>query len=829
MKSGKSPVQVVLNADNFIQNHDRPPGGGNKDFFAENNSMFKIHKQHIIAQLDNIERFQEKNKFSKFVFAKVTLQSNALAKSHRPTSKLFKSSVAPVVGGGDLGEIYVGLNSAAILTLKNTVEKAEEEIRTKINKDGDEVPNPSEIRSEVGSIDSISIYGSEEKRKFSSKDAVQWLSDKRTGGIYLVYLFEPIPARKDWDTLEKDKIEMFDSFLKGIENLPFGSLVFKISDKVNFDEIIGFKLLGDKERPLILTDNKVQSNSKIFKKELNLSLEDHETFLNFIDQHPLIKSITLPSKITKSLAKKINAATSLVNQKRDSISKYPKVCIVDGGVSDVFDEWISGRHDFLHENDADVNHGTFIAGLLVSGKSLNGEVICRENDGCEIIDLDILPIDSSFENYFLNPLDFYNELEDAIQILKAQTGVRIFNFSLNIEEHASTSGYSFAAKKLDSIAEDNDIIFVISAGNITNNLDIRKEWSADANETLSTLISSRNDMLKVPAESCRNVSVSALNPAGLDNVIPYALSNYSCRGPVSRVGLKPDFCHFGGSGTNDRTYGSGLKSVNRDGEIETGCGTSYSAPLVAKTLASIDNTIEGEVSKETLLALCYHNSEIPDLYKSSDYEKIAKHLIGFGIPKASDEILVGDSSSITLVFTSRIFEKKKMAFGFSWPSSLIINNKCQGKAKLTIVSTPHLDYSFGAEFVRANVTAHLRQYQSNGSKKGRLEPLYSVDTADASLREKKLIEDSYKWSPIKVYEKSFKNGVGNTTDWVLEVEYLLRDGEVFPEDGIPFSVILTISDLNMVKPVFNEVRQSLGAIGVSVIDIQNATRVTSRI
>lgn len=94
---------------------------------------------------------------------------------------------------------------------------------------------------------------------------------------------------------------------------------------------------------------------------------------------------------------------------------------------------------------------------------------------------------------------------------------------------------------------------------------------------------------------------------------------------------------------------------------------------------------------------------------------------------------------------------------------------------------------------------------------------------------KKLIEDSYKWSPIKVYEKSFKNGVGNTTDWVLEVEYLLRDGEVFPEDGIPFSVILTISDLNMVKPVFNEVRQSLGAIGVSVIDIQNATRVTSRI
>lgn len=75
-------------------------------------------------------------------------------------------------------------------------------------------------------------------------------------------------------------------------------------------------------------------------------------------------------------------------------------------------------------------------------------------------------------------------------------------------------------------------------------LDIRKEWSDDPNVTLSTLASPRNDMLKVPAESCRNISVSALKPVGLDNVIPYALANYSCRGPVSRVGLNPDFCHF---------------------------------------------------------------------------------------------------------------------------------------------------------------------------------------------------------------------------------------------------------------------------------------------
>ncbi|MCW3161309.1 S8 family peptidase [Chryseobacterium oryctis] len=829
MESGKSPVQVVLNADNFIQNHDRPPGGTNKDFFAENNAMFKAHKNNILSQLDSIENFQEKNKFSRFVFAKVTLRPSALAKSHRPTARMFKNSVAPVVGGGELGEIYVGLNSTAITELKNTVEKAEENIRTKFDKDGNEVPNPSAIRSEVGSIDSISVYGREERRKFSSKDAVEWLADKRTGGLYLITLFESIPAKKDWNVFEVDKVQLFESFLKGLESLPFGTLVFKISDRTNFEDIIGVKILNKDERSYILTDNELPPNSKVFKKETNLSVDNHEEFLNFIDQHPLVKSIGLPSKINKGSALKKGGTGKTPSIKKRSASKYPKVGIVDGGVSTVFNDWISAKHDFLHADDADVDHGTFIAGLLISGRSLNGDVICREDDGCEIIDLDILPLNTSFDDYFLNPIDFYNELEEAIQILKAETGVRIFNFSLNIDEHVSSSGYSFAARKLDAIAEENDIVFVISAGNITNNLDIRKEWSLDANDTLSNLISSRNDRLKVPAESCRNISVTAINPLGLDNVVPYALSNYSCRGPVSRVGVKPDFCHFGGSGTANSTHGTGLKSINKDGEIETGCGTSYSAPLVAKTLAAIDNSIEGDMSKETLLALCYHNSEIPELYKSKEYEKIAKHLIGFGIPIGSDQVLQGDSSSITLVFSSRILERKKMKFDFSWPSSLVAENKCQGKAKLTLVSTPHLNYSFGAEYVRANITAHLRQYQQNGSKKGRLEPLYSIDTSDASLKEKKLIEDSYKWSPIKIYEKSFKKGVGNTTDWVLEVEYLLRDGEEFPEEGIPFTAILTISDLNREKPIFNEVKQNLGAIGVNVVDIQNATRIVSRV
>ena len=50
-----------------------------------------------------------------------------------------------------------------------------------------------------------------------------------------------------------------------------------------------------------------------------------------------------------------------------------------------------------------------------------------------------------------------------------------------------------------------------------------------------------------------------------------------------------------------------------------------------------------------------------------------------------------------------------------------------------------------------------------------------------------------------------------------------------PEEGIPFTAILTISDPNGEKPIFNEMRQVLMAGGVIVEDIRIASRVATRV
>ncbi|HEY9002046.1 MAG TPA: S8 family serine peptidase [Mucilaginibacter sp.] len=824
-----SPIQIILNTSDFIEVWDRVGGGPAKDFFAGHDEEFVEHQQHIQKQLQDIKNMQLSNNYASVSYAKITLKQAALAKSHRPTSQMFKRDVAPVVGAGDLGELYVELTPSSIDEVVGKVAQAEAKVKYK-DQDGKNIPYPSRIRSEVGAVNDILPVQSSDKRKFSIAQAIEWFSNPKTGGAYLVELFASPPPRQDWDVLDQPKFNLFSSFFNGLEQLGGGLVVSRVTSGRGSAVMFGIKLENSESQPKIqFTQSATAASKRIDQNITNLNPDAHQKLIAFLDQHPLVKKVTLPPIVTQS--------ADTTSYKKDDIftipkpavgGTYPQICIVDGGVSTVYDDWIKDRWGLIADTDKDENHGTFIAGLAIIGQTLNGQAICKEADGCKIIDLDILPTEDKYGTYFQKPLEFFNELEIAVQELKARTGVRIFNFSLNIEEHATTTGYSLPAQILDKIAEDNDIIFVISAGN-TKPLDVRKEWPADNFEALKILAASRNDTIKRPGESCRNISVSALNPPDMTGIVPYALSNYSCRGPGLRIGLKPDLAHIGGAGSKHAIKGHGLLSIDPTGRVVDGCGTSYAAPNVAKTLASIDHAIEGMVSRETLIGLSVHHASLPDSLSDKKLQNITKHLIGFGIPGGSEEILEGDPSAITLVFANRAINGHKLSFKFSWPPSLVRDGKCFGYARLSIVSTPAFDYRYGAEFVRVNIDAALRQQQEDGHYKGRLNAIYTPDEKDGNLYEKDQIEHAFKWSPVKVYEKSFPRGVGPSTNWTLDVEYLARDGAVIPKEGVPFTAILTISDPEKSRPVFNDMRQLLQSLGVKAVDIKTAARVTQRI
>ena len=211
------------------------------------------------------------------------------------------------------------------------------------------------------------------------------------------------------------------------------------------------------------------------------------------------------------------------------------------------------------------------------------------------------------------------------------------------------------------------------------------------------------------------------------------------------------------------------------------------------------------------------------------YNEVKKDLYGFGIPVSSETILIEDDHSFTFVVADRIPSDKKLSLSFPWPASLKKRDgSCKGDVKLTLVSRPSLDGSFGEELVRENITAYLRAGMANGKKKGLLKFAFSDIDDDEPREEENLIKDAFKWNPIKVsHARLTRKKIEG--DVFLEIEYLSREGIAPNFDGVPFAAILTISDPKGEAPVNTEMKAAMQALGVQLSDIQVAARARGQI
>jgi hypothetical protein len=240
------------------------------------------------------------------------------------------------------------------------------------------------------------------------------------------------------------------------------------------------------------------------------------------------------------------------------------------------------------------------------------------------------------------------------------------------------------------------------------------------------------------------------------------------------------------------------------------------------------------VSRETLIGLLLHNAQMPAPLQSKAIRGVTRDFGRVWQAPAARETLEDDDHQITLVFASRLRKDEQIAFNFAWPTSLVgPDGSCRGGARLTLVSTPPLDPRFGSEFVthqhRCRLTTGDFDKQGNLHWKRRLDPIYLPGKAEAPVVEAERIGHGLKWSPVKAFAHTMPNGVGKSSNWRLFVEYLARAGEEVPENGVPFTAILTIADPAGEQPVFTDMRQSLQALGVRIEDIRTAARVATRI
>ncbi len=494
-----------------------------------------------------------------------------------------------------------------------------------------------------------------------------------------------------------------------------------------------------------------------------------------------------------------------------------------------------GRFDFLDESDCNANHGTKVGALIAAGQSMNSVGVVAEPSGCMLYDAALYPTGSFHATYPRGFTDFLDEVEQAVIEARDTFGIRIFNLSINAKAAVEPYRYSIYAARLDTIADRNGVVFVNSAGNLPPQ-EARSPWQKKPVDVVAYFASrTSSDTIMKPAESVRNLSVGALNPPGTPH-LEDAPTIYTRRGPGLQVGVKPDLAAYGGAGV-PRGQNTGLNSVDANGRSIPLLGTSYAAPLVARTLAGLDAMTHGGLETEALKAMLLHTATMPyPLTRRGIKNGLDRQFAGFGMPVSAQEMIETGDHQITLVFQSRltIGERRPaiLRFPFAWPASLVdpSTGACSGRAKMTLVFGPPLDPAFGAEFVRINLEASLRQREAKQdagkppSYVNKIAPKYLPNAAGLGLSERALITHGLKWWPNKKYETKF-NGVGQSSEWRLEVTSLVRAEATFPAEGVPFAIILTIEDSDGTRPVFQEMRQALQASVANAVDIRTATRI----
>ena len=839
------PIQVFLDTGQFLTLPEVRQRGGNRDFFDGNDSGFARHKARMRQKLQRAaESLRHERPIAGFVA--VQMREEALAKSYRPFNALFSSRNAfPLVGGGRIGEIFFQCTPNALERLDRRIEaRAEIEPKSVENEEtGKLQKRVSAYRSELGAIEDIHLPTPADRVAFSAREAAEWLRRPGTFGGYIVELFRP-----DFETepeAVQAMVRRFRDRLAGIDGMIALPVTARKSSKPNRGHlVISVNLSRHRDQPLIvlpLSERVLKPRERQRAKRLleaqDFSIDRHQHLLEQLAADPMVRRVVLPPTLEVVPLGQSSAGPKGELPTAPNGSS-PVVGIVDGGVANLptLSSWRAGGTDPVAKEDRDLGHGTFIGGLVAGGRTFNPNIATAlEQDGCRYYDIPLMPREDLVGLYYLTFSDFFEQLEEEVARAKRDAGVRIFNLSLGSTVLTPRGlGYSIFARALDDMAVEHEILFVVSAGNLRGT-DARDPWPENGGDAVRMLAggSTTDERITAPAEHLLGLSVGAVNPPGIVGHNADLPTTYTRRGPGAGGARKPELCHYGGvlSRGSSRT---GLLSLAPDNSVVDNSGTSFAAPLVAATAATIDHRLEGMVPRETLIALMVHRAERSREMQHKALRDVARDFVGFGMAPVADACLTDRLHSVTLVFSETLRARRELDFFFSWPRSLVTHSgKCRGQVDITLAFTPTIDAEFDAECLRVQLEAYLHQIkidQDTGEEtpQSRLTHNDSVLPEGLEYTERYLLRTGLKWTPVKRYMLSMPKGRGTSSNWRLALRSSTRAGAPYPDDGVSFTLIMTISDLRETAPIYDEVRNEIINRGLTLADITVAHRVRPR-
>lgn len=480
------------------------------------------------------------------------------------------------------------------------------------------------------------------------------------------------------------------------------------------------------------------------------------------------------------------------------------VAVFDGGVDTARRSnglFALPTHDLTPEapDQEDLDHGTGVTGAVLYGLVKPGQQAPQPS----------LPVESY---RVLPPREIPGDLEgywvlDQIKEEVEAKGHRLVNLSLGptlaVEDDMEPNRWT---SELDQLAWDQDVLFVIAAGN-------------GGDEDRITGL----NRVQVPADMVNGLAVGACDVPAPE--MPWARAPYSSMGP-GRHGarVQPLGVQFGGS---ERRLFDVIRS---DGTFLEAAGTSFAAPVTTHALADLVTRLP-RVNSSVLRAFATHFAERPRNHKKLLDE------VGYGRqPLSFDDVLNCAPNEAHILYVDEI--ERGDLLGYQLPMPNVLSSAVN--VHITLAYASPVDPTQPTEYTSASLELALRPHNniytfrppkgvpgksrildSRGQDARTLlaqgwewsqEPITKPLTAATRGASEAQLRDSGKWETVRHYRVTLKPGEVELPR--LELSYIARRSGALDNSPtkVPFALIVSVCDESGSTNVYDAIRSRFAVL-----------------
>ncbi len=418
--------------------------------------------------------------------------------------------------------------------------------------------------------------------------------------------------------------------------------------------------------------------------------------------------------------------------------------------------------------------------------------------------------------------DGYWMLDRIVETVEAG-GHKIVNLSLGpsaaVEEDQEPNLWT---STLDQLAWENDVVFVVAAGN---------HGEADPKLGLNRV--------EAPADMANGVSVGAADK--LSPQPKWSRTPYSSIGP-GRQGsrIQPICVQFGG------TQGDQFPILKSDGSFGRSLGTSFATPLVTHALAEVASQLP-QPTPSALRAFVTHFAERHSQHKKRRDE------VGYGrVPLSFDPTLASSSNEAHVLYVDEIARDELL--GYQVPVPARFRGRVQVRVTLAFMSP--VEPTEPTEYTRSTIDVTFRPNEnryvfhppkgSPGAIKDAVLDHTSAEAIDllekgwtqagapkaeglgpAAFIPEHNLRDEGKWETLRHARMNLASGAADNPR--IELSYVARQLGAL-EHGpakLPFAVLISVIDQDATGTLYPAVVDQFAALR-PLIDLRAQAQVRSR-